>query len=268
MKTITYFAKTCPTCGKPPGAPFRVYDKEGKVISGCVDEFHTGHIAAPSESGRWHVRPHARKVRAEMKRSRLGGVTQYKDNPKRRRRKNPGGWYIHIQRSGRGPVMLYNGKSFSNQAGEKPHAFKSAQAARIKARALLGQFNKLSAYKIWVADTVHGAAHEKLRVNPSPRQSAALDEAARKLEDFTGHDATHVQRARLRSAEKTGLVIGEMDEIGYRAAREGIEGGRLVRYRHKFRRGSRPLLAVSTDGKQLHVVGGQYEFTAAGIEDR
>jgi hypothetical protein len=191
-----------------------------------------------------------------------------RQNPKRKRRKNPQRWFIHIQR-GRGPVMIFNGRSFSDKGIEEPHPFASKEAARVKARALLGLHHRaLSKYKIWVSDELLGAALEPLRVNPSPRQSAALDVAARKLEDFTGHDATHVQRARLRSAEKTGLVIGEMDEIGYRAAREGIEGGRLVRYRHKFRKGSRPLLAVSTDGKQLHVVGGQYEFTAAGIEDR
>jgi hypothetical protein len=234
-----------------------------------------------------------------MKRGRLGGVTRYK-NPKsptlrevtglesvpgkpglfrpvkrkrravakahKRRKKNPPYWYIHIRRSGRGPVMIYNGRSFTNQPDDKPFPFASANAAKYKARHLLGAFPKLSAYKIWVSDMVYGASHEKRRVNPSQRQK--LDEAAKKLEDFTGHEATHVERARSRSDEKTGLVIGELDLIGYRAAREGVEGGRMTRYAHKFRKGSRPLLAVSTDGKQLHVVGGQYEFTDAGIEDR
>jgi hypothetical protein len=184
-----------------------------------------------------------------------------------KRRKNPPYWYIHIQRSGRGPVMIYNGRSFTNQPDDKPFPFASAQAAKYKARHLLGKFHdKLSAYKIWVSDMVYGASHESRRVNPSQRQK--LDEAAKKLEDFTGHEATQVERVRARSEEKTGLVVGELDLIGYRVAREGVEGGRLTRYAHKFRKGSRPLLAVSTDGKQLHVVGGQYEFTEAGIEDR
>jgi hypothetical protein len=59
-------------------------------------------------------------------------------------------------------------------------------------------------------------------------------------------------------------VIGELDLVGYRTKRDG----RTERYGHHFRKSSRPLLAVSSDGKQLHIVGGQYEFTEAGIEDR
>jgi hypothetical protein len=183
----------------------------------------------------------------------------------RRRSRNPG-WYIHIQKGGKGPVMLWNGRSFNNQPDQRPMPFASQNAAMYKARHLLGKFHRqLSQYKIWVSDMFYGASVESRRVNPSSRK---LDEAAQKLEDFTGHPATHVEKVRSRSNDSTGLVIGEMDQIDYRAAREGVEGGRLVRYRHKFRKGSRPLLAVSTDGKQLHVVGGQYEFTEAGIEDR
>jgi hypothetical protein len=65
-----------------------------------------------------------------------------------------------------------------------------------------------------------------------------------------------------------GLVIGELDLIGYRVKREGVDGGRMVRYGHRFSKRSRPLLAVSKDGNQLLIVGGRYEFTEAGIEDR
>lgn len=277
MKTKVYFSKTCPTCGKGPHSPFRVFDARGKVISGCIDEFHTGHLVTPSESASWHGRTAAKKLRAEMKKMRQGGVTEYsrdaKENPKirravrKRRKKNPPQYfYIHIQKHGRGPIMLYNGRSFSSPQNAKPEPFSTAAAAKYKARHLLGKYHRqLSAYKIWISDRFHGEATPATRVNPSPRN---LDAAAQKLEDFTGFEATHVERAPARSKDKTGLVIGELDEIGYRAAREGIEGGRLTRYRHSFKKGSRPLLAVSTDGKQLHVVGGQYEFTDAGIEDR
>ena len=104
-----------------------------------------------------------------------------------------------------------------------------------------------------------------VRKNPS---APGLDEAARKLEEFTGRPAGETIESEPRSKDKTGLVIGELDLIGYRQAREGIDGGRMTRFAHKFRKNSRPLLAVSTDGKQLHIVGGQYEFTDAGIEDR
>lgn len=175
--------------------------------------------------------------------------------------KNPG-WYIHVQRD-RGPVMMWNGRSFNNQKGEKPVPFHSAESAMSKARYLLGKFHRaLSSYKIWVSDQLFGSVQEKRRVNPE-----SLDEAARKLEDFSGHPATREIRAKV-SDDKTGLVIGELDRIGYQTRRKGVEGGRLTHYSHKFSKNSRPLLTVTSDGNQLRIVGGRYEFTEAGIEDR
>lgn len=56
-------ARFCSTCGRAPGSPFRVYDVHGKVISGCVDDFHTGHLITPSESARWHNRPVSKQIR-------------------------------------------------------------------------------------------------------------------------------------------------------------------------------------------------------------
>jgi prophage antirepressor-like protein len=190
-----------------------------------------------------------------------------KPNPKKRaRRRNPS-WYIHIQKAARGPVMIFNGRSFTDKRqNDRPHPFASKAAALHKARTLLGQYHRaLSPYKIWVSDRLFGQVEEASRANP---HSQKLDQAAKKLEDFTGREATHVERARARSDERTGLVLGPLERVIYHAAREGIEGGATVRWDHKFRKNSRPLLAVSTDGKQLHVVGGQYEFTEAGIEDR
>lgn len=254
---------------------------------------------------------------------------------KARRRKNPGfqgvqNWYIHIQRyagnRGIGPVMIYNGKSFSDRPDSRPYGFSSKTAAASMARRLITNNRKLAPYKVWVAPALYGEARVDRAVNPyrvyttmrgragkvkgkaltSPADSETfatraqaeahaarlakidkdlgrrgvlrsvrknptspgLDEAAQKLEEFTGRPAGDVIESSPRSKDKTGLVIGELDLIGYRQAREGIDGGRMTRFAHKFRKNSRPLLAVSTDGKQLHIVGGQYEFTDAGIEDR
>lgn len=53
----------CPTCGRLAGAPFRSYDDRGRVVHGCVDAFHTGHLVTPSESVRWHGRPEAKEIR-------------------------------------------------------------------------------------------------------------------------------------------------------------------------------------------------------------
>lgn len=71
----------CPTCGHSEGAPYRQYDSRGHVISGCVDEFHTGHLVTPSESAYWHGRPEARKIRARLKKGRSG--KGYSANPPR-----------------------------------------------------------------------------------------------------------------------------------------------------------------------------------------
>lgn len=38
-------------------------------------------------------------------------------------------------------------------------------------------------------------------------------------------------------------------------------------YIHQFDKASQPKLAVSNDGTQLHIVGGQYVVTERGIED-
>lgn len=196
------------------------------------------------------------------------------------RKSNPGfqgpsNWYIHIQRyagnRGIGPVMIYNGKSFSDRPDSRPYGFSSKTAAASMARRLLTNNRKLAPYKMWVAPALFGQATVDRAVNPKRRKnpsSPGLDEAAHKLEEFTGRPAGDVIESSPRSKDKTGLVIGELDLIGYRQAREGIDGGRMTRFAHKFRKNSRPLLAVSTDGKQLHIVGGQYEFTDAGIEDR
>ena len=205
----------------------------------------------------------------------------YREKPKARKRKrNPGftgpsSWYIHIQRyagnRGIGPVMIYNGKSFSDRPDARPYAFSSQAAAASMARRLVTNNRKLSVYKVWVAPMLYGEAKVDRAINPKRRKNpapASLDEAAKKLEEFTGRPARDVIESEPRSTDKTGLVIGELDLIGYRQAREGIDGGRMTRFAHKFRKNSRPLLAVSTDGKQLHIVGGQYEFTDAGIEDR
>lgn len=58
----------CPTCGGADGAPFRVYGgsaERHRVISGCVDSFHHGHLVTPSESAMWHYRPGAEAIRRE-----------------------------------------------------------------------------------------------------------------------------------------------------------------------------------------------------------
>ena len=70
-------------------------------------------------------------------------------------------------------------------------------------------------------------------------------------------------KVRLRNP-KTGLVIGELDGVLYTTVRDG----ETEKYIHEFKKKSRPLLVSSHDGDSLHIIGGEYEFTEKGIEDR
>lgn len=82
------------------------------------------------------------------------------------------------------------------------------------------------------------------------------------FEDFTGDEADYSEKHDYEIPD-VGIEIGTVDGIMYTTIRDGIE----EKYIHEFKKNSRPLLAVSYDGKQLIVVGGSYQFTEKGIED-
>lgn len=63
---------------------------------------------------------------------------------------------------------------------------------------------------------------------------------------------------------KAVAVMGYVEGIDYRTT----HGGKVTLYHHDFEPGSRPLLAVSADGRQLLLLGGRYEFTERGIVDK
>jgi hypothetical protein len=71
---VYMITETCQTCFKSAGAPFRVYDVSGRVVEGCVDSFHDGHLIPISESNRWHWRPSAKAIR----RSKANWLKQFK----------------------------------------------------------------------------------------------------------------------------------------------------------------------------------------------
>jgi hypothetical protein len=187
---------------------------------------------------------------------------------KDRSRKNPSHVsVIYAQRKGKkAPLMWWDGKKFTNN--HQPYFFGTHDRARGKAQELVRRFSILASYKVYVGGAYGKVLRLARRRNPDPLRGGSLEEAARRLEDFSGHAVRKHIKVAPRSKQHTGLVIGELDLIGYRTHRAGIAGGKLLRYAHDFSKGSRPLLAVSSDGKQLHIVGGRYEFTEAGIEDR
>lgn len=96
--------------------------------------------------------------------------------------------------------------------------------------------------------------------NPSKRDE--LERAARAFEEFTGHEATRVERHK-GSEARAGWLLGTVAEIGYIATRDGER----ALYVHKFKRRSRPQLVSSADGSQLYLLGGAYSVTDRGIED-
>lgn len=101
--------------------------------------------------------------------------------------------------------------------------------------------------------------------NPVPPSSVLKEriaEAARLRRDFTGHDSDRVEKAEF-SVPSVALQIGECDGIMYTTVRDGV----TEKYLHKFKKKSRPTLAVSHDGKTLVLLGGAFQFTDRGIVD-
>lgn len=175
--------------------------------------------------------------------------------------------------------MGYDGEKFSERA---PRSFASAQQAATFARKLLSKFSILKRYRITVEPSnqrrvrtrkksrrvsrVSGTAatpmSAKRKLNPSIRDPE-LQQAGKLLQEFSGHEPTEVLRVSERPMRK-GLVIGQLDGVLYTTVRDG----KTERYIHKFRKQSRPLLTARADGKQLGIVGGRFQMTEAGIEDR
>jgi hypothetical protein len=104
-----------------------------------------------------------------------------------------------------------------------------------------------------------------LRGKNPVRPLANAETRARKLfENFTGMDGAVIEVINVPALPKAVAIIGELDFVGYTTVRESV----TERYKHAFRKQSRPLLCVSHDGKSLYIVGGRYHFTERGIEDR
>jgi hypothetical protein len=175
--------------------------------------------------------------------------------------------YAIFAQAAHGPKLWYDGSKFTNN--DSPKFFGNSERAFRKAKELLKRFGGrngvLHRYKVWITSTAN--VRRDLRVAGRRPNPDGLEGAADRFEDFTGHEAESVIKTHF-TPPRRGLVVGQLDLIGYRVKRDGVNDDRMTRYAHTFRKKSRPLLAVSEDGKQLLIVGGRYEFTEAGIEDR
>jgi hypothetical protein len=105
---------------------------------------------------------------------------------------------------------------------------------------------------------------KRVRRNPVPESlRSQVNKGAALYEDFTGHDAEDMGNFEMGPVPKVAVVIGDCEGIIYNTTRDG----KFERYIHKFKAKSRPMFAVTPDGTQLLLLGGNYDFTERGIVD-
>lgn len=101
--------------------------------------------------------------------------------------------------------------------------------------------------------------------NPVPPSKVVQARNAADLyQRFTGHDALEEVQIDKPVLPDVMLVVGDIDGIMYTTVRDG----QVEKYVHQFKKKARPLFCVSHDGKQIHLIGGEYDFTERGIVDR
>lgn len=103
------------------------------------------------------------------------------------------------------------------------------------------------------------SSRAKSRKRPA---SKSLRQAVSLFERFTGHEATQAHRVRV-DLPKTAVFVGQCDGLLYTTIRDG----KREKYIHKFAASDRPVFAVSSDGRQILLLGGRYRFTERGIVD-
>jgi hypothetical protein len=94
-------------------------------------------------------------------------------------------------------------------------------------------------------------------------RGAMLRKAGDLYTRFTGHKDLDITRATVPKMPHVLVEVGQVDGILYTTVRDGVKES----YIHKFKAKSRPLFAVSPDGKQLFMLGGAFTFGARGIVD-
>ena len=97
-----------------------------------------------------------------------------------------------------------------------------------------------------------------------PSKHVQRRDAAKLYKNFTGHDALDEVMIDKPELPDVMLVVGDIDGIMYTTVRDGV----TEKYVHQFKKKARPLFCVSPDGTQIHLMGGEYDFTERGIVDR
>jgi hypothetical protein len=100
--------------------------------------------------------------------------------------------------------------------------------------------------------------------NPVPQSKlAATQDGITLFKRFRGEEPEYIDKVKIHRHDVC-IVIGECDGILYSTVRDGEP----EKYIHRFKKKSRPLLCSSSDGSQLYLIGGSYDFTDVGITDR
>jgi len=110
---------------------------------------------------------------------------------------------------------------------------------------------------------VPASSRVRAKSSLTARERAQFDQAARLYADFTGHDAAPLARVQVPNYPAVALCIGFCDGVLYSTVRDRER----EKYIHKFRSKDRPIFAVSPDGLNLLLIGGNYRFTERGIVD-
>ena len=165
-------------------------------------------------------------------------------------------WSIYARR-GKGPVLRFDGRHFSNTKPGK--LFDNPERAKTAGLRLLAQYPILKQYRLWTSPAARRTVRRK---NPAIRNTS-LAKASKLLRDFSGHDPEEILSIEQKPITR-GLVVGRLAGVLYDTVRDGA----YEEYIHQFKIKSRPLLVTSEDGTQLGIVGGRFQFTEAGIEDR
>lgn len=142
---------------------------------------------------------------------------------------------------------------------------KGSLAARLPAGAQVVRLERLGRAPARRGSTGAGARKKgatRRQKNPAPT-ARELAQAERAFERFTGHRAKVLEQHFLPRASGAAWALGPVPEIRYIATRNG----ETVEYVHKFRTKSRPLLAATSDGSMLYLLGGAYSVTDRGIVD-
>jgi hypothetical protein len=102
------------------------------------------------------------------------------------------------------------------------------------------------------------------RTSSALSRSREVRQAASLSRRFSGMEPRVAGTVNVARLPRTAISIGYIDAVDY----ETFRHGEVQRFRHVFKKHSRPLFCVSPDGRQLLMLGGAFRFTARGIVDR